>query len=257
MSAKSLWPSRFQRSVARRFSSTRWLPRGRRTPSGFVLALIAISCLLTLAACGSSTAPNRGVAKGGLLSKLSGARTHSGTLLLDENAGRFGRLRLGMSLAQARKVMPSSNYWGDFAPGESLEYCSHPAGNRCGGPVYLGIWSSCGIDIDTAGAACYAPNVTGPVVEIDLGAIGYPRSVESHDAVTLRGIRLGSPTRQVVSRYHIVGRSPTSNCNGAPVVPGRTLIAFAKKNTILFTFDKGVVYQIGIVAGRHPKLCHG
>jgi len=122
------------------------------------------------------------------------------------------------------------------------------------GAIYLGLFGACEIGVDVS-AECVSSTAAGPLVEIDLGANGNPlRHGESDQAVTQRGIHLGSPTRQILRRYTIIDQS-AKLCSGGPRPVGVTYVALAGKNTIAFTVGRGVVQQISLIAGTHRHPC--
>ena len=191
---------------------------------------------------------------GSLLSQLGGARTPAGDLVINELHGRLGRLYLGMSISAAKNVMPPANFWLSQIPGEDLTYCSRPSGSSCTGPISITITSYCE---RWATLACDEQNVAGPVAEIDLSAGTNPlKSSAIRDAVTLRGVRIGSPTSEISRKYKVTDIGDVL-CGGATPPPGSTYVALAGKNTIAITSNHGVVYTIALIAGRHPHLCRG
>jgi hypothetical protein len=167
----------------------------------------------------------------GLLPGLPGPRTLDGTLILDETHGRFGPLRLGMTMEAAEKAMPQANYWITLHQGQDLEYCSQPETNSCGGSIRLRIYSACAY-LD-APQSCLAPGAIGLVVDIALEANTNPRpGSEDQGAVTLRGIGLGSPQASILHNYIVTQRAPYE-CIAQETPMTATYVAVAGKNTIV------------------------
>ena len=220
------------------------------------LALAPLAAIIVAGASCGSTAATRPVTK--LFPKLAGTRTPTGELIIDESRGRFAGLRLGMSMAAAEKTLPHANFSSSFHPAEDASYCSAPAsGGNCGSGVILDIFDGCEIGLENA-ASCFTANPFGPLTEIDILSQGNPLgNRESQQAVTLRGISLGSPAVAVAREYRFTDKT-TGLCNndGGARFPGTTYTILSGKNTtLLITMGGGIVKEISLVAGRHPQIC--
>src|SRR5260221_362134 len=74
-------------------------------------------------------------------------------------------------------------------------------------------------------------------------------------AVTLRGIRLGSDESAVARRYET---APSSNWLCGGLIPGlarTTYVILTGQNTLSITTVRGHVREIALIAGRHPNSC--
>jgi hypothetical protein len=188
-----------------------------------------------------------------LLPELHGARTSSGKVIFDEADGRFGGVALGTSVSAARTQMPAQNLVGSMVPGQDLIYCSRPTSAGCTKGIVVNIVGYCEIWF---AATCAPGNIAGPVSEISLVAVTNPLlNPESQDAVTLRGIGLGSSANSVGHAYRIT-ETGTVTCGSVDEPPpGASYISVVGKNTIEFTTHLRVVWAITLWAGRHPRLC--
>lgn len=217
-----------------------------RRVSAIALTVVALAAVVT--ACGPGANKHAGPA--GLLDQIQGARTRTGALIIDERDGRVGALRLGMPLSAAKKVLSAAYYWGAMTPGTDASYCSRPRGNTCGG-VSLQLVSGC----TTPPTVPCSPNGHGPVYEIELDAATNPADApESADAVTLRGIRLGTPGREISRVYTITDVGGTT-CAGNTAAPAKNYIAVSGDNTLAITVYQRVVWSITLISGRYPHYC--
>lgn len=216
-----------------------------------LLALVAVSTVAGF------VCPLLGAAPRPLVQSLSGPRNASGDLIIDEAHGRFGPLRLGMSLAAAKKALPAADYWFSSYPGGDAWYCDNLRHNRCrnGAGIQLWIVGACEVSFGREPDACLDPraNAPGPVSAIDFRG-GEPPSRESRAVVTLRGIRLGSPATSIQRKYRI--SEEARPCGQAvPTIAGTTYVILAGSITLALTTYHGVVADISLIAGRHPDLC--
>lgn len=177
-------------------------------------------------------------------------------LIIDVARGRFGPLHLGMSMTRARRMLPAKNLWKGVSDTGDLIYCSSPQRDSCSGDVELAVVSACAVTARVR-AACTYNGASGPVAEIDLFANDSTNQFlapETRDAVTLRGIHLGSPIPQIKRRYAITAKAEDTTCASIGA-GGPTLTAVVGENTIVFTKLNGVVYGITLFAGKQPEAC--
>lgn len=213
------------------------------------LILSALILLFTLAGCGGSAST--------LLPHLRGPRTAGGKLLIDEAQGRFAGLRLGMSIAAARRLLPARNYWKGGSGNGRLAYCSSIRNGTCSGDVELDVVTACAVTAKVR-TSCPYTGAMGPVTEIDLFANGGQANQfvnpETWQAVSSRGIHLGSEITRVKRAYTVTARARDVDCAVAGA-GGPTLTAVVGNNTIVFTELNGVVYGITLFMQKQPDAC--
>lgn len=206
--------------------------------------------LLIATAVGCGAAAKGAAPPTGLLDQIKGPRTQAGALIINERTGRIGALRLGMSFAAMRKMLPARYYWGAMVPGTDASYCSRPRGNTCSG-IALDLTSGC---TTPPTVPCF-PNGHGPVYEIDLSAAMNPANApEAAGAVTLRGIRLGTPVRKLLGAYVFTEVGGTT-CAGETPAPAKNYITVNGQTTTAFTVYEHAVWSIALIWGRFPHYC--
>ena len=192
-----------------------------------------------------------------LLSQIQGARTPGGALIIDEATGRMGAIHLGMSLGGAEAALPREMFASSLNAGQDASYCSAPTGGgHCRRGVVLWVFGACAIGFPTS-ANCGVSTTAGPVAVINLITNGDPRkNQESSEAVTLRGLRLGSPMSDVLRLYRNA-KKRSGTCQAGPFIFGNTkyVTLTGKSVTLVISVSDGTVIEISLIEGRHPNLC--
>ena len=212
-------------------------PRRSTDTLRYIALLSAVTVLVLLAIASSSGSSTASELKPSLFSHLGGKRI-GGALLIDETAGTVGNIGFGLTVAEAKRRLPARYLWPYQPGGYDLIYCARPTNTTCyGSALYLSAVES-------------DPAVTPRINEIYLAAgldpSGSGRIVQGSDAVTKKGIRLGSSLARVKRSYRIAFVGPV--CNTTP--PGATYYARAGANLIAFAVHRNVVRWIVLLLGQ-------
>lgn len=157
----------------------------------------------------------------------------------------------------AEAALPREMFASSLNAGQDASYCSAPTGGgHCRRGVVLWVFGACAIGFPTS-ANCGVSTTAGPVAVINLITNGDPRkNQESSEAVTLRGLRLGSPMSDVLRLYRNA-KKRSGTCQAGPFIFGNTkyVTLTGKSVTLVISVSDGTVIEISLIEGRHPNLC--